>query len=134
MSAQAITVYQSLLASGIDEARARRAAEAIDESIRDKVAAAIDEKTDAQFVRKDEYAQRMENTPTRAETSDNSDKLRADMNSGFTQLRADMNAGFTQLRAEIAEVRKEARYNNRVITGLLAVLTLFTAKIIISGF
>ena len=129
MSAQALTVYQSLLASGIDESRARRAAEAIDESIRDQVAAAGEK-----FVRKDEYTQRMENTPTRAETSDNSDKLRADMNSGFTQLRADMNAGFTQLRAEIAEVRKEARYNNRVITGLLAVLTLFTAKIIISGF
>lgn len=121
MSAQAITVYQSLLASGIDESRARRAAEAIDESIRDQVAAAGEK-----FVRKDEYTQRMENTPTRAETSDNSDKLRADMNSGFTQLRAEMHAGF-------AELRKDARVGNRVAVGILVVLMALTVKII-TGF
>ena len=109
MSAQAITVYQSLLASGIDESRARRAAEAIDEAIRDKVAAAVEEKTDSQFVRKDEYAQRMESTPTRGETDDKIDKLRADMNAGFTETRADMNAGFAETRAGFAEVRSEMR-------------------------
>ena len=101
MSAQAITVYQSLLASGIDESRARRAAEAIDESIRDKVAAAVDEKTDAQFVRKEEYARRMESTPTRGETDDKIDKLRADMNAGFTETRAEMRAGFAQMNQRI---------------------------------
>ena len=101
MSAQAITVYQSLLASGIDESRARRAAEAIDEAIRDKVAAAVEEKTDAQFVRKEEYARRMESTPTRGETDDKIDKLRADMNAGFTETRAEMRAGFAQMNQRI---------------------------------
>ena len=101
MSAQAITVYQSLLASGIDESRARRAAEAIDEAIRDQVSAAVEEKTEAQFVRKEEYARRMESTPTRGETDDKIDKLRSDMNAGFTETRAEMRAGFAQMNQRI---------------------------------
>ena len=122
MSAQALTVYQSLLASGIDESRARRAAEAIDESIRDKVAAAVDEKTDAQFVRKEEYARRMESTPTRGETDDKIDKLRADMNTGFTELRAEMRAGFAETRAETREA--SAQTNRRMDFFYRALITL----------
>ena len=135
MSVQALTVYESLLASGIDEARARRAAEAIDRNIREQVDAAGEK-----FVVKDEYAARMEKTPTRAETDDKIDHLRADMNAGFSQIRDEIKEVRTELRSEIAELRREIRILYRVLIGILigvvgtfAAVTAASAKIIFFG-
>ena len=66
MSAQALTVYESLLSSGIPEEKARAAAEAIDRDCADKITVS-EEKAAAQFVAKGEYSRRMEKTPNRAE-------------------------------------------------------------------
>ena len=115
MSAHALTVYESLRASGIDEARARRAAEAIDQETSEKIAAS-EEKAAAQFVSKDEYAGRMEKTPTRDEADKKFDRILAEIAS---------------VRAEMAAIRGDVRFNNRIAVGLLIVLSVLTAKIVI---
>ena len=117
MSARALTVCESLRASGIDEARARRAAEAIDQETSEKIAAS-EEKAAAQFVSKDEYAGRMEKTPTRDEADKKFDRILAEIAS---------------VRAEMAAIRGGGyvRFNNRIAVGLLIVLSVLTAKIVI---
>ena len=109
MSAQALTVYESLLASGIPEEKARAAAEAIDRDCTDKITVS-EEKAAAQFVAKGEYSRRMEKTPDRAEVDTQYARLRDEIK---------------ELRSEV-HLRLDALY--RVLIGILVgVVGIFAA-------
>ena len=109
MSAQALTVYESLLSSGIPEEKARAAAEAIDRDCADKITVS-EEKAAAQFVAKGEYSRRMEKTPDRAEVDTQYARLRDEIK---------------ELRSEV-HLRLDALY--RVLIGILVgVVGIFAA-------
>ena len=96
MSAVALKVYEALRASGIDESRARVAAEAIDRNTAEQIVAS-EEKAAEKFVAKDAYAARMEQTPTRDEARSEYAKLREDikdLREDIKTLREEMRAGF----------------------------------------
>ena len=113
MSAKALNVYEALRASGIDEARARRAAEAIDENTGEQIAEA-EERTADRFVSKGEYSRRMENTPVREETDSQYAELRADIK----ELRADVR----DLQVGMAKIAQEIQYLRWGVAAIAAVL------------
>ena len=113
MSAKALNVYEALRASGIDEARARRAAEAIDENTGEQIAEA-EERTADRFVSKGEYSRRMESTPVREETDSQYAELRADIK----ELRADVR----DLQVGMAKIAQEIQYLRWGVAAIAAVL------------
>ena len=120
MSAKALNVYEALRASGIDEARARRAAEAIDENTGEQIAEA-EERTADRFVSKGEYSRRMESTPVREETDSQYAELRADnkeMRVDIKELRADVR----DLQVGMAKIAQEIQYLRWGVAAIAAVL------------
>ena len=103
MSAKALDLYRTLREGGMGEDAARKTAEAldarIDESRResdrrlDEAVQGAAEKIRAGTVSADEYHQRMEKTPTRAENETEYAKLREDNKA----LREEMRAGFARI-------------------------------------
>ena len=128
MSAQALTVYESLLASGIPEEKARAAAEAIDRDCSDKITVS-EEKAAAQFVAKDEYSRRMEKTPDRAEVDTQYARLRDEIK--------DLRVEIKELRSEV-RLRLDALYRVLIgilvgVVGIFAAVASFAVKFIFFG-
>ena len=127
MSAKALNVYEALRASGIDESRARRAAEAIDENTGEQIAEA-EERTADRFVSKGEYSRRMESTPVREETDSQYAELRADnrdLRADNQELRADMKelrADVRDLQVAVAKIGQEIQYLRWGVAAIAAVL------------
>ena len=92
MSDRAFSIFRSLRDDGVDEAVARKAAEAAE-----AIDAQGDQNAESRFVGRGEYGRRMENTPTRTET----------------------NAHFDQLRAEISATNSRLDSLYRVLLGIL---------------
>ena len=143
MSTQALTVYESLLASGIPEEKARAAAEAIDRDCTDKITAS-EEKAAAQFVAKGEYSHRMEKTPDRAEAETQYARLRDEIRDVRDEIK-DVRGEIKDLRVEIKELRSEVHLRldalYRILIGILvgvvgifAAVAAFAVKFIFFGF
>ena len=107
MSVAALKVYETLRAGGVDEARARVAAEAIDRNTAEQIAES-EGKAAEKFVAKDAYSARMEQTPTREETQSEYAKLREDNKA----LREEMRSGFQHI----------GRVNTAVFVMILALI------------
>ena len=103
MSAKALDLYRTLREGGMGEDAARKTAEAldarIDESRResDQAMQNAAEKIRAETVSADEYHQRMEKTPTRAESETEYAKLREEMRAGFADIKRDINRRFERV-------------------------------------
>ena len=110
MSAKALDLYRTLREGGMGEDAARKTAEALDARIdearreSDQAMQNAAEKIRAETVSADEYHQRMEKTPTRAENETEYAKLREEMRAGFAQqheetqtLREETRAGFARI-------------------------------------
>ena len=85
MSAKALDLYRTLREGGMGEDAARKTAEALDARLDEAVQSAA-EKIRAGTVSADEYHQRMEKTPTRAENETEYAKLREEMRAGFARI------------------------------------------------
>ena len=92
MSAKALDLYRTLREGGMGEDAARKTAEALDARIdearreSDQAMQNAAEKIRAETVSADEYHQRMEKTPTRAESETEYAKLREEMRAGFARI------------------------------------------------
>ena len=136
MSAQALTVYESLLASGIPEEKARAAAEAIDRDCTDKITVS-EEKAAAQFVAKGEYSRRMEKTPDRAEVDTQYARLRDEIKDVRGEIK-DLRVEIKELRSEV-HLRLDALYRILIgilvgVVGIFAAVAAFAVKFIFFGF
>ena len=121
MSAKALDLYRTLREGGMGEDAARKTAEAldarIDESRResDQAMQNAAEKIRAETVSADEYHQRMEKTPTRAENETEYAKLREEIKT----LREEMRAGFARIdRFFVGLALAVAVILFKVLTGL----------------
>ena len=99
MSAKALDLYRTLREGGMGEDAARKTAEALDARLDEAVQSAA-EKIRAETVSADEYHQRMEKTPTRAESETEYAKLREEIKA----LREEMRAGFDGVDRKFARI------------------------------
>ena len=103
MSAKALDLYRTLREGGMGEDAARKTAEALDARIdearreSDQAMQNAAEKIRAETVSADEYHQRMEKTPTRAESETEYAKLREEMRAGFADIKRDINRRFERV-------------------------------------
>ena len=103
MSAKALDLYRTLREGGMGEDAARKTAEALDARLDQAVQNAA-EKIRAETVSADEYHQRMEKTPTRAENETEYAKLRGEIKAhreetraGFDGIKRDINRRFERV-------------------------------------
>ena len=103
MSAKALDLYRTLREGGMGEDAARKTAEALDARLdearreSDQAVQNAAEKIRAETVSADEYHQRMEKTPTRAESETEYAKLREEMRAGFADIKRDINRRFERV-------------------------------------
>ena len=123
MSAEALNLFNRLRQSGMAEDMARQLAESLDARIAEIVgeynrrAEQAVERVRTETVSADEYHRRMEITPTRDETDNKIDQLRADMNAHFVAQERRLDG--IERRLEGLERRMDALY--RVLVGILLV-------------
>ena len=123
MSAEALNLFNRLRQSGMAEDMARQLAESLDARIAEIVgeynrrAEQAVERVRTETVSADEYHRRMEITPTRDETDNKIDQLRADMNARFDAQERRLDG--IERRLEGMERRLDALY--RVLVGILLV-------------
>ena len=135
MSAAALPIYKMLIAKGVSEEEARRVAEEavaqaadarFSENLQaakthaDQAVAKSEEKADVKFVSQARFHELDKHVATRGDMA----SLEKRMVDGFAELRA-------ELRAEIAELRREIKFTNRIGIGLLAGIFILAAKLVI---
>ena len=126
MSAKALDLYRTLREGGMGEDAARKTAEALDARIdearreSDQAMQNAAEKIRAETVSADEYHQRMEKTPTRAENETEYAKLREEIKTHREETRD----GFARFD------RKFARFDRFFLALLLGLVFLVIEKIV----
>ena len=131
MSAAAIPIYKLLVAKGVGEDEARAAAEAVVAESESRLAEnlqAAKAHADSAVAKSEEKADAKYVSQARFHEMDKEVATRGDLN----MLENSMGGRMDRMQSEIAELRREVKFTNRVGLGMLVALFAFVAKFIVS--